>query len=521
MKLLIVDDQQDTLQGLLRGIDWTAQGFSRVDGARNAMEARKVFREGAPDVMLCDIEMPVESGIDLGKWIRRENYQTQIIYLTCHSEFVYAKEALELRAVDYILQPAPYSQIVEVVRQAVSELHKQEDVQRTLEMAALYESRQKEQLLDAWRKYLSEPGSRVQLPDIRGLDRDTYLWVLLLQVIRWKNGDQETAGQFREQLHTQIEEILVSSAFYHEVIPMEEGTFAVILQKKEGERYTESKVRQYLQYFLDLFELDMPCEIAIHYCRCDRFAELPEHWQKLVYSREKNAGAGCGIYSPEVLKGQPPVSVVDQMKRWQTYLVSHQPEKMEAEARDLVFHLVAQGQMGQEVLLTFYQEFMKILFTAGQETRGRDISELFQTREEMDIYSNGMKSLEGILDLIHLAAVKYTEVPVPGDQQDAVAVIKNYIDTHLDQNITMEEIATEVHLNADYATRIFKKETGMSIKSYMIQQKMLTARDLLQNTNMSVSHVAIRLGYTNLSHFSASYKKYFGVSPVEETLAHR
>ena len=64
MKLLIVDDQIYVAQGLRFGIDWKAEGFSEVFIALNALEARTVLQKNAVDVMLCDIEMPGESGIE-------------------------------------------------------------------------------------------------------------------------------------------------------------------------------------------------------------------------------------------------------------------------------------------------------------------------------------------------------------------------------------------------------------------------------------------------------------------------
>ena len=64
MKLLIVDDQRATLKGLADNIPWQEDGFDVVDTAATAMEARLSFGRGRPEVMLCDIEMPVENGIE-------------------------------------------------------------------------------------------------------------------------------------------------------------------------------------------------------------------------------------------------------------------------------------------------------------------------------------------------------------------------------------------------------------------------------------------------------------------------
>ena len=130
MKLLIVDDQLATLSGLTNGIDWKSIGITDVDTAQNAMEARLSFAKRVPDIMLCDIEMPVESGLELSAWVRAQSYSTKIIFLTCHSDFNYAQEAISLGASDYIIQPAPYHRIrekVERVLQEISIKEKQEE----------------------------------------------------------------------------------------------------------------------------------------------------------------------------------------------------------------------------------------------------------------------------------------------------------------------------------------------------------------------------------------------------------
>ena len=93
---------------------------------------------------------------------------------------------------------------------------------------------------------------------------------------------------------------------------------------------------------------------------------------------------------------------------------------------------------------------------------------------------------------------------------------KKHIDQNVEKKIRKQDIAETVHLSADYVTRIFKKETGMTIKSYIIQQKMLDAQHLLQTTGLSVSYIAAKLGYSNFSHFSSAYKKQMGLTPMEE-----
>ena len=122
MKLLIVDDQRSVVQGLLHCTDWAALGFDQVEGALNAIDARASLQRREAEVMLCDIEMPVESGLDLLKWMRGEGMRTRCIFLTAYAKFQYAQEAVRLGGFDYIMQPAPYAQVIGAVEKALREV---------------------------------------------------------------------------------------------------------------------------------------------------------------------------------------------------------------------------------------------------------------------------------------------------------------------------------------------------------------------------------------------------------------
>lgn len=70
MNLLLVDDEITIIQILLKAIDWEALGIREVYTAYNAMEAKKIIEANEIRIMICDIEMPQESGLDLIRWIR-------------------------------------------------------------------------------------------------------------------------------------------------------------------------------------------------------------------------------------------------------------------------------------------------------------------------------------------------------------------------------------------------------------------------------------------------------------------
>ncbi len=76
-------------------------------------------------------------------------------------------------------------------------------------------------------------------------------------------------------------------------------------------------------------------------------------------------------------------------------------------------------------------------------------------------------------------------------------------------------MADHVGLSAEYFTKLFKKETGQSIKEYITLMKVEAAKNMLAHSNISVGMVALELGYSNFSHFSQVFRKYENETPSE------
>lgn len=72
-----------------------------------------------------------------------------------------------------------------------------------------------------------------------------------------------------------------------------------------------------------------------------------------------------------------------------------------------------------------------------------------------------------------------------------------------------------MYLNPEYLSRLFKKEMGIGLNEYLVQERMKIAESLLRNTSFSISIIASKVGYVNFSHFARAFKKEFGVSPTE------
>lgn len=93
--------------------------------------------------------------------------------------------------------------------------------------------------------------------------------------------------------------------------------------------------------------------------------------------------------------------------------------------------------------------------------------------------------------------------------------IKKYIDEHFQEDIRREDLAELVYLNVDYMSRVFKKDTGVSISAYLIRARVEKAKALLTESMMPVNAIAQYVGYSNFSYFTKMFKDNTGYSPLE------
>ena len=127
MNLLIVDDEIYAIQGIIDGVDWSRLPELTVLTANSYAQALNHFVTEEIDILLCDIEMPYGSGLDLVEWVKEHHPDTECIFLTCHDEFDFARKAVQLQCLDYVLKPAPPEKVVEVLSHAISVIHEKRE----------------------------------------------------------------------------------------------------------------------------------------------------------------------------------------------------------------------------------------------------------------------------------------------------------------------------------------------------------------------------------------------------------
>lgn len=150
---------------------------------------------------------------------------------------------------------------------------------------------------------------------------------------------------------------------------------------------------------------------------------------------------------------------------------------------------------------------------------GMDIDDAFSHSDFYIQQCERSTSLETITNLQYRMVLDYTERVERlrlGKQPTKLAMdVANYIQHHLSETITVEQIAKKLFLSRPYLSRRFKEETGESLTGFILKEKTEEAKRLLRYSEKPLTAISNYLGFSSPSHFSRVFKKYAGYNPRE------
>lgn len=215
MRIVIAEDEPKSREGLIRLIrrftDYEIAGV-----AENGEEGYRMVEKEKPDLVLSDIKMPVLDGLGMLQKIKEADIEVQAVLLTGYSEFEYARRALQLQVVEYVLKPMDIDQFLGVLKKVESRIAKQKAEQVT-----------PERLL--WNYISSSEEQREQirpmLEEKIGVTKDTQFTMLLIHPDSMAN---ESYGEMKEELENQMEALCMEN-YYMLIRPGEQGGIYIVL----------------------------------------------------------------------------------------------------------------------------------------------------------------------------------------------------------------------------------------------------------------------------------------------------
>ncbi|MCR5136580.1 MAG: AraC family transcriptional regulator [Oscillospiraceae bacterium] len=129
------------------------------------------------------------------------------------------------------------------------------------------------------------------------------------------------------------------------------------------------------------------------------------------------------------------------------------------------------------------------------------------------------KSVTEIPTLVSEAALRFSEMVKLTRDRDTgnvhVEKARHYLSDHLTQEIRTEDIAKAVGLSPYHLSRLFKTHTGMTMREYLIRERVEAAKQLLAATDRTIPQIASLLRFCDQSYFTMVFRKHTGQTPGE------
>jgi two-component system, response regulator YesN len=524
--VLIVDDEIHAVEGVKAGLNWEGLHIDKVYTAHNNRQAKEVFANHTIDIMLCDIEMPQGSGLDLLAWVRESYPNTECIFLTCHADFDFAKKAMQLGSMDYILKPVPFVELEEVIKKSIDKIDREKELKHGSMLGEQWVKNQPYLVERFWHDILngtieSNLQAIKQAADERSIEfiekQQVFPVLISFQGVNESRSTNEERA-IEQALKMEGEAFFFKSNGYRgHVIRQGQEKLIVILFVPAEEKIDQQKLKQLCESYVAGCHRTLGCDLTCYLgnmTQVDAFIGMVDDLYEL--DRNNVSFLNKVFLFDEKIVIDSNFSLPD-MSLWSVMLQEGHYTRVIDEAGSVLKDMNNEG-IDAKKLRNFYHDFQQMIYYTLKQ-KGIQAHLIFNDNQSVHKLNHACRSIKDLIEWLSHSVARVKEFSESSNKSDSVLEKAiHYITANIDQNISREDIANEVFLNPDYLSRIFKRETGFSISEYLVNERMNISKELLEKTDMSVSSVATYVGYSNFSYFSKLFKKNLGVTPVEYRL---
>lgn len=116
-----------------------------------------------------------------------------------------------------------------------------------------------------------------------------------------------------------------------------------------------------------------------------------------------------------------------------------------------------------------------------------------------------------LLDIVSMPR----EIPKQTLESELCRQVINYVNVHFLENITLQQIADDIHFSVSHMCHVFKEQVGYSPTQYILYRRIGEAQTLLETTQLTAAQIGIRTGFADPSYFNSVFRKKVGMSPMK------
>lgn len=464
MNVFLVDDEYWTLQSIKAKVDWASYGMNVIGEAYNGQEGLNEILRLKPDLVFTDIRMPGLTGLELIERARAAGVRAQFIIISGYSEFEYAQKALHLGAEGYILKSFEEQEIRPVLETVMKRRADAQESDMIRLMGALLGRTNEAELevqhiLNKW-NLLGEDQS-CTVVTIRNDHPEPKLTALPSDVLRIVTGKYSTAF------------VMATDQVATFISGLPAGLKGVGISASFNRASALSD------------EIQAAAEASCQYFVTGQTGE--------VYQSHHIQAP----FQESILKLYEGIRIKDIAD----ISVCFDGIKQQAEC----------GELSIRHIYQLYNSAMSFVYHIQEE------EDLYVHSYDvlLDMFENVNELLRKLKQLIVDKFEKESLYRPDEDSHENTKKFVSYIKEHYFESLTIHHLANHFNFNPNYVSQLFQKELQTTFTKYLLHVRLERACLLLKETELPVSEIAEKVGYSDYFYFAKIFKKSFNMTPTQ------
>lgn len=541
IRCIVVDDEALIRERFRYAFPLEEHGFEIVGEAEDGEEALELCRQLSPDIVITDVVMPRMNGLELTEELKRLMPRVKVIILSSFQEFEFARKAVMLGALGYLLKvTSGYQELLEILIQARSEI--EADREKMLlsieERKHLQDSQpllRKQLILDIRSGAVQSLSKLNSTCDFVNWHRPEATFVMgMVSIDRYsalsRTFHPKDLSLFKYVMMRLIEE-LADGKLCCNVFDWEQQSIGLWIQLSKSCADPEEN-KLFYENILHHARKYLPFTVSVRISTEHRMEAYPEAWpasfgsafgelEELKAELFYHGHGGLHVYGAGLSAGQEPLQR-EQAAARRTYnpvlpelpdpaeLLAgwSDPSQLQRLVYDEYIRPVTRMHLRPAELLRWMEELAVRWTTADADSRSRFHSEL--------------GGIETIFDaeefLLRLFLWKQSTSQLSFDQpvqRSEIQKALDYVARHFREPVSVADISEYTAISPNYFSHLFKAQTGINFSDYVTRYRIEKSKQLLRETDKQIGEIAEQVGIPDYKYFARIFRRLVGKTPSQ------
>lgn len=525
IKVFLVEDEFVVREGIKSKVPWEENGFEFCGEAPDGELALPLIDKTQPDILITDIKMPFMDGLELSKLVRNKYPEMEIVFLTGHAEFEYAKKAISLGAAEYLSKPVSSTELLSALAPIKQKIEEREWEKKLIKQYSeeMRENTERDKG-ELFRKLVSGGAHTAELLQ----------WASELDVALVASCYNILLLKIKSTYHEQDEFSKSVLKSYSEIEDMcREGNPIVFERNPEGYAYIftadsfdelDSKVDAFAGKVRQIFDsknnisyfggIGEPVKRLGELSKCFESAERAFAHRYLIEGSRIISNTDIKVNNEAVDEENVVVPNQLDLTGFSEFLKLGSADEVRFFVDDffdgLGSSIVKSLLMRQYVVVDAFLKVSDFVKSIGGE-----LENLEQVSDNKETLSTERGAKEYLCRLIEKAMSERDYISKDKNGKHVSDIIKYIEQNYTNADLNLNMVAEHVNFSPNHLSAIFSQETGQTFIKYLTDLRIKKAKELLKCTSMRSLEICEAVGYRDPHYFSYLFKKNVGMSPME------